>query len=756
MFKARAFQLKVLFLFLFLLYGPGIAPADQQQREAMFYKYLEFPDLIKGGVITPHWMADGNRFWFVAGTPENRLMFKVDCPGNTKSPLFDVSRLRKTLAAKLGYMPGGKGVPFGTFSYLDNETKIQFTVDQKRFLLNLDSYKIAADPPHSDLYVLEEWKKPKLIRVAEFTEETPYYEIPSPNGKWMLFDKDSNLWIRSTDDNQSTRITEDGVKRYGWDFVGAKWSPDGLKIAAVKSDSRHCAYSPIVHWLGHKERIEWWLYADPGDALPQNELYIVNALKRSKIRVDLGDMPDQQFYILGWRSDGSEVLIGRQDRYYKKLDLLAGDPETGKTRTILTESQNTFVEYKGFHIFKDGTKFLWLSERDGWAHIYLYDINGTLIKQLTKGQFPVMQIVAIDEDEGWVYFTAHAEERVYDTHLYRISLEGKGFARLTEGEGKHRIRMSPSLKYFVDTYSSVTKPPSSELRSAGGKLLQELARANIDAVKALKRIKPEEFTVKAADGKTDLCGVMYKPWDFDPNKKYPVIDHLYGGPQTTWGPRTYDLGHYGVLAQAIAQLGFIVFTVDARGTPERSKAFQDVVYGQLGRNEIPDHVATLKQLAERHSFIDSSRVGVYGSSWGGYFTLRAMLLYPDVYHAGVAGAPVSDVTQYIGHEKYIGPLEKNCPAYEYGSNSKIAHRLKGHLLIPIGTSDKNVRFAFPMVMAEALIRANKFFDMMILPQRDHHYGYRGGERPWHKRRYFGELIRRHFQKYLLQEKPMDH
>jgi dipeptidyl aminopeptidase/acylaminoacyl peptidase len=393
-------------------------------------------------------------------------------------------------------------------------------------------------------------------------------------------------------------------------------------------------------------------------------------------------------------------------------------------------------------------RFLWISERDGWAHIYLYDLGGTLVRQLTKGEYPVSRIVAVDEAEGWIYFTAHGEERVYDTHLYRVPLDGGEMVRLTEGEGQHEVFMSPSSMLFVDTHSSVTRPPSSELRRVDGTLVQVLENADIEDTAPLHRVSPEEFVVKAADGESDLWGLIYKPWDFDPQKKYPVIDHLYGGPQTTWAPRTYDGGSYGVLAHAIAQLGYMVFIVDARGTPERGKAFQDVVYGQLGRNEIPDHVAALEQLAERFPYFDAERVGVYGNSWGGYFTLRAMLLYPDVYDAGVAGAPVSDVTQYIGHEMYLGPLADNLEAYDYGSNSKIAHRLKGNLLIPIGTSDKNVRFAFTMKMAEALIRAEKYFDMMVLPERDHHYGYTGKERPWHERIYFAELTRRHFQKYL--------
>lgn len=727
--------------------------SDVARREVMYRRYLEFPNLIEGDSIEPHWTADGQSFWYAHGDPDSVVIYEVDPRANTKEPLFDIARLRRAVASELGHEPSGKGVPFDMFTLVDGESTARFTVDGVTLKLDLETYATSRLRRRPDFEPLGDWTHPRIVRRSTWVGVPPFYEVPSPDGRWLLLDRAGDLWLRSASDNQMRQLTTNGEPDYGWQFPGALWSPDSRKIATRRVDERGLTKSPLVHWLGPKETIEWWYYPDPGDPLPQSELFIIDVYERRQLEIDTGDKRDLYFTYLGWLPDGSEVLFTRQDRAFKTLELLAADAVTGKTRSVLTERLSTFVDFKGYRLLPDSRRFLWISERDGWAHLYLYDLQGNLIRQLTRGEFPVLQVIAVDEEGDWVYFTAHAEPRVYDTHLYRVRLDGSGFGRLTEGSGQHHARFSPSLKYFLDTHSSIDRPPTVELRAANGSLLQVLDRARIDALTELKWKPPEEFTVKAADGETDLYGYLYKPADFDPAKQYPVIDHIYAGPQTTWPPRTFNQIPHGVFPQALAQMGFIVFMVDARGTPERSKTFQDVVYGQLGRNEIPDHVAALRQLAAERPFMDLSRVGIFGNSWGGYFTLRAMLLAPEVYHAGVAGAPVSDVTQFLGHERYLGLPEANAQGYEYGSNSKIAHRLQGKLLITIGTSDQNVRFAFTMKMAEALIRADKYFDLIVMPERTHHYGYTKDERPWREREYFIEAIRRHFVKYLLGERP---
>jgi dipeptidyl aminopeptidase/acylaminoacyl peptidase len=352
----------------------------------------------------------------------------------------------------------------------------------------------------------------------------------------------------------------------------------------------------------------------------------------------------------------------------------------------------------------------------------------------------------VDEKLGWVYFTAHGDQqRPYDTHLYRVNLDGKKFTRLTEGTGQHRIiQFAPSREFFLDTHSSIERPPAVDLRRADGTLLQTLSRANIDALKEeLKWNPPEEFVVKAADGKTDLYGNLYKPYDFDPNKKYPVIEVNYA--RGTVVSHNFIRDSRGVQAQALAQLGFVTFVVDGRGTPKRGKEFQDVVYGNLGRHEIPDHVATLRQLAEERPYMDLSRVGIYGYSAGGYFTTRAMLLAPDVYHVGIAGAPPVDAYGWAHlNERLMGLPEKNKQGYEYASNLRLAGNLKGKLLIIHPTSDVNIPFSQTMKMVEALIRAGKPYDLLVFPEQNH------SPAQWSEttRRYMQDAIRRYFQEYL--------
>lgn len=366
-------------------------------------------------------------------------------------------------------------------------------------------------------------------------------EILSPDRRWFASVKDDNLWLRSTTDGRSVPLTTDGTGDYGWSVGGwgdqGWWSPDSFKLAAKKVDSRKADKVPIVHWLKPTEEVEvmWAYYPTAGGPVAQIELFIVDVLSRQRVRVDV--WPQEEIYILGWRPDSSELLFLRSDREYKKFELVAADSTTGDTRVVLNEMRQTFVLGWDFSrtslltLLEHGNKFIWMSERDGWSHLYLFDIHGNLIRRLTEGTFPIVAVVAVDEKTGWVYFTAHGDKsRPYDTHLYRINLEGKGFARLTEANGQHAVRFAPSKEFFLDTHSSVDRPPIVELRRADGTLLQTLSQANIEGLKELRWKPPEEFVVKAADEKTDLYGVLYKPFDFDPNKKYPIIEVVYAAP----------------------------------------------------------------------------------------------------------------------------------------------------------------------------------------------------------------------------------
>ena len=708
---------------------------EQSERQAMYYRYLEFASYVKGGSVEPHWMADGSSFWYAEGAQENTVIYKVDPKANTKTPLFDIERLRQALTSVLEHELPYKELPFEAFTFVDNNEKaVQFTVEEKEFILQFDTYEISRPP------VLSEEEEGRRIPQEG--------EVVSPDGRWFASIKDHNVWLRSSSDDRSVALTNDGFEDYEWlvPSWGDQnwWSPNSFKLAVKKVDLRNVEKMPIVHWLKPIEGVTWDYYPPAGGAVAQIEIFVWDVLSRQRLLVDV--WPEGEIYILGWRPDGSELLFVRSDREYKKFELVAANPTTGAKRVVLTEVQQTFV--KGwdfsrtslFTFLEDGKTFIWMSERDGWNHLYLFDIHGNLIRRLTEGAYPVVEVVTVDEKTGWIYFTAHVDRsRPYDTHLYRVSMEGKGFARLTEASGQHAIQFTPSMEFFLDAHSSVECPPVVELRRADGTFLKTLARANIDGLEELRWKSPEEFVVEAADNKTALYGVLYKPFDFDSNEKYPVIQVVYGGPRIaqavrrTFIPRLHDQW-----AHELAQLGFITFFVDPRGTAHRGKDFQDVFYGNIGSEEkVADYVVTLEQLAKTRPYMDLSRVGIMGHSAGGYYVLRAMLLATNVYHAGVASAAPADGS-IIPWEYYMGLPQNNKEGYERASNLPLASNLEGKLLLIAGTNDR--LFSRTMKMVDALIRANKHIDLVLLPEMGH--GLPGSTPYWR------EAIRRHFQEHL--------
>ena len=749
----------IILLIKLVVIAPLVAAQEtkKSEREAMYYRYLEFPSYVKGGSIQPHWMADGSSFWYTEGVPANTVIWKVDPKANTKTPLFDTARLRKALAPLLGHEPPYQGLPFADFTFVDGENAVKFAVENKEFILQLDTYVVTRAPLLSE----EEKKRlvPQVVRKGAYGWPD-VMELPSPDGRSFASLKDHNLWLRSKLDDRAIQMTSDGIEDFGWELPGAQWLPDGSKLAIRKVDSRKVTKIPVVHWLKPTVEVEWFpSLASPariGEPLPRVELYVVDILAKRAVRIDTGEEADHYISIIGWRPDGSELLFRRVNRALNKVDMLAADPATGSARLVLTESQKTFIAGiepvwpRLFTLLPEADRVIWISERDGWRHLYLYDLKGNLIRRLTHGAFPVVEVVAVDEKAGWLYFTAHGDPaRPYDTHLYRVNLEGKGFSQLTEGKGQHEIQFAPSKEFFLDTHSSIDQPPMVELRRADGTLLETLAEANIEAlVKELKWRPPEEFMVKAADGKTDLYGVLYEPYDFDPKRKYPVVEVIYAGPQFSEVQHGFTHRHFGRMefhgehAQALAQLGFIVFMVDGRGSTDRGKRFQDVAYRSIGRHEMPDHVAALQQLAEKRPYMDLRRVGIFGHSFGGYATVRALLLAPEVYQVGISVTGSQDLLD-LGCliEVYMDLPQINKDGYEYASNPRWAANLRGKLLFIVGTSDLNTPFASIMRMLEALIQAGKPYDLLVLPEQGHVFT--GASRI-----YAFEAVRRYFQEHL--------
>ena len=694
----------------------------------MFNRTLALRSLVKGGEVQPHWREDGTSFWFTEEGSNGPAMWICDAEKGGKVPFLDLERLRSALVPIVGHNLPLNRLPFDSFNLLPGEAAARLKVDGREFILRLKSYKVEAEPDAE-----QDRHTPRLLKKAEIVGPPPAYEVISPDGAWFLGSQNGNLYVRSTSDGHKQVLTTDGSSDYGWDYGWDSiplWAPDSRALVARKTDLRDRVLSryPIMHWLKTPPDVEW---ATTGSTGTKTENYILNIASRKLSRIDQGA---GGIHLRAWRPDGSEVLFTQSGP--KKIDLVAADRSTGENRLVFTERNTTFLDVAltlpnspNFNALEDNRRFLWLSERDGWNQIYVVGYDGTVLKKLTDAQRPVERIAAVDEKNGWVYYTAHGGEgHPYDLNLYRVSLDGGRTMRLTDAPGQHDlpvydaylgakgvgIQFAPSRRFFLDVHSDVNRPPETDLRRADGTLVKVLSKSNADAATALAPNPPEEFTAKAADGSTDLYGILYKPYDFDPEKKYPVVDFIYGGPQMMRVPRIFAAS---AREQAFANLGLIVIVVDARGTPGRGKVFQDVVAGNIGRNEIPDHAAVLSQLSAFRNYIDMTRVGVLGGSFGGYFAIRAMLQAPDVFRVGIAmaaGEVDNTLKLWMG-----GPKEENTDTYEFASNYPLAKNLQGHLLLIHGTSDLNAPFASTVRMIDALQRANKGYDLVILPEQDH-------------------------------------
>jgi dipeptidyl aminopeptidase/acylaminoacyl peptidase len=738
------------FFTVFAAVAPSAYAQDstRAEHEAMYRRYADYHPP-RGARV--HWRMEDGSFWYTSDRPEGTLVYLVDPAKNARSILIDGERLRQALRLKLGHDLPESAIPFDGLTLAADGKSATFAMGDDDYELDLGTYgviRLRARSGDAPPLRRTQWASPRYYGATA----DGCCELRSPDGRWIAGEKHYNLFIRSADDGQVVQSTDDGLKDFDWDFdeyfSDVKWSPDSSRLAAWKVDSRQLNSLPIVHWVKQrKEEVEWVRWRRLDEPLERRELFVVDRPSGKRTRIDLGDGSEMLFEILGWRSDGSKLFLLRTDRYSRTLALLEADPATGAVRVVVTETSETFVRSMqfgtlappladGFALLGDEKRFLWLSERDGWNHVYLYGIDGRLVRRLTDGEFPVDRVVAVDEKSRWVYFMAHPDlQRPYDTHLCRVDLDGRHFKRLTVATGQHEIEFAPSKKYFIDVHSSVDRPMTSELRTADGTLLQVLDRDDFASSRDLRWRPPEEFTVKADDGKTDLYGVLYKPYDFDPSRKYPVVEFIYSDFQHVVTPKTFasSFQFYSGAPIKLAQLGFITIAVDARGTPGRGKKFLDDAFGNWGRREIPDHVAVLRHLAEKRPYMDMERVGIHGYSWGGYFALRAMLLAPDVYRVGVAGAgPVRG---------WVGRPEPGREEYEYSSNLPLAGNLRGKLLLIHATSDVNVPFSATMQVADALIRAGKFFDLIVIPEEGHPLGPRAGYVEEAMRRYFVDNLR---------------
>lgn len=577
--------------------------------------------------------------------------------------------------------------------------------------------------------------------------------VTSPDGKHAAFIRDYNLWVRDVASGAETQLTTDGVKDYGYatdnagwatsDRAILLWSPDSKKIATNQQDERHVGEMYLVETkVGHPV-LKQWKYPLPGDSVIQMIHHVVidvdaKTVVRLKMPADphratLGDNISMSDY--NWSPDGSQLALVSTTRDHKAAVFRVADTRTGEVRTVFSEPPvaTHFESRTGWHVLWPTNEIIWYSQRDDWGQLYLYDlVTGKLKNKITNGEGPVTAIARIDEKARTIVYEAMGREPGQDPylrHLYRIGLDGKGpQLSLTPDDGDHSVQLSADGKWIIDTYSTADMPPVVVLRDAAGKVVMPLEQADISRLLATGWKPPILFHVKAVDGKTDIYGQLFRPTNFDPAKKYPIINNAYPGPQSgSVGGRSFAAAHGD--KQALAELGFVVVSIDGRGTPGRSKSFHDSYYGAMGRdNTVPDQVAGMKELAARYSWIDIDKAAMWGHSGGGFITADALFRFPDFFKVGIAESGNHDQRNYEDDwgERYQGLLVKGvdggADSYNEEANETMARNLKGHLLLAHGTVDNNVPPDNTLLVVDALIKANKDFDLIMLPNQQHGYG----------------------------------
>lgn len=592
---------------------------------------------------------------------------------------------------------------------------------------------------------------------------------------------------------EEVQLTTDGVKDFAYGFqgrgdhdeetekefkkrqrAGATWSHDSRYFALTRQDRREVGELWVVHSVGNKRpQLESYRYDMPGEEdVTQTSLWVFDMESRQIAQIDDEPWRDQrmgifsdpgsggQFFFFGrgggagseepriakWLSDQpDELYFWRRSRDQHRVDVLRADPATGDVQVVIEERLNTYVEHQSPRRLAGGD-LIWWSERDGWAHLYRYAPDGTVRARLTEGPWHVDAIMGVDEERGRVLFRGNgreAGEDPYYMHMYGVGVDGSGLALLNPGDFDHQAVASESAHYFVDNYSRVNTTPASALFDATGRKVMELEEADLSQLQAAGYVFPEPYSVKAADGVTDLYGVVYKPYDFDSSRKYPIVAYVYPGPQTESVSKSFSLNPY---EQGLAQFGFVVVTVGNRGGhPDRSKWYHNYGYGNLRDYGLADKKAAIEQLADRHSFVDIDRVGIYGHSGGGFMSTAAMLVYPDFFKVAVSssGNHNNDVYNLNWSEKHDGVKEVTDSTgavtgfeYDIDTNSELAANLKGRLLLTTGDVDSNVHHAGTFRMAEALIRANKRFDFFVFPGQRHGYGNMSDYWFWLRAEYF--------------------
>ena len=732
--------------------------------------------------VDPHWFPTGNDFWFEYKTSEGTSWYVVDPDARRKTPLFDRDELASQLTEIVHDPFEARHLPIQNLKVKEDGRTFTFKVTSSQDKKPKKDDKKKADTPEKEVFYFSyDYPTRKLTPLTEEAKEPKRLDWASvsPDGQTVVYAKDCNLYRMSIadyrkaqkDEKDSTiveiQLTKDGSEHFGYGIpysilntdtlcngkrrgVWGYWSPDSKHFVTVVTDERKVKDLWVINSTASpRPTLETYRYQMPGEMdAPEDHLYIFDMTTntRKEIRTAawknqtlmLENRPyqmkerDAEFIPDVWQGDNNRFFLTRSSRDLHRIDVCTYTIGQDSIVPIVKERMNTYQETRPIQVFNGGKEFIQWSERDGWAHLYLYDDQGNLKNRITKGPWHVERVVKVDPATRTIYFTANgreANENPYYEHLYKVNADGSGLKLLTEGEYFHEIDMDDDARFIVDNYSRVNTVPNAVLIDRNGNKVMDLQESDFSQLFAAGYQFPELFTVKAADGVTDLYGVMYKPYNFDSTKVYPIVDYVYPGPQVE--AVYYPFTRMSVRTDRLAQAGFIVISVGQRGGhPSRSKWYHNYGYGNMRDYPLADHKAAVEQLAARYKYIDIDRVGIHGHSGGGFMSTAAILQYPDFYKAAVSCAGNHDNRIYNrwwsethhGVKEEITEKGDTTFVYKIATNPEIAKQLKGHLMLVHGDIDNNVHPANTIRVVDALIRANKRFEMLILPGQRHGFG----------------------------------
>ncbi len=729
---------RILFILLASVFTTGASFNVSAQVKLVDYQradsIMKLNDRIYNQVNSVNWIDSTSVFWYAVKNREGMAYTMIDAAKATRKPAFDVAKLVEQLNKQSGVKATAKSLQLQKLKFDLKANKFQFLFDKKYFTYNLKSYALVKDSVAKPSGPNPYWN--------EGFDELSNKPVTSPDSTWVAFIKNYNVYVRNKKDSKEIQLSFDGS---AGDFYSSyfSWSPDSKKLAVnkVRKNEDHFIYfvesSPKSQLQPILQKRN---YLKPGDALPIKRPSLFNLETLKQIPVDAQAFENQyELSNPNWKKNSSAFTFDFNQRGHQVFQVVEVDGTSGAVKVIIDERSKTFIDYSGKyfrHNMEKRDEIIWASERDGWNHLYMYDAKtGKVKKQITSGNWVVREVVKVDEKTNTIIFKAsgrNADEDPYYIHYCKVNFDGSGLIDLTPEKMEHQATFSADFAYFTDTYSTVQTPPVTVLRrTSDGKVIMELEKTDIADLQAKGWIAPEPFVAKGRDGKTDIWGNIYRPTNFDQNKKYPIIEYIYAGPHSSFTQKSFKPCSYAW--SGLAELGFIIVQSDGMGTSNRGKAFQDICYKNLKDAGFPDRILWMKAAAEKYSYMDTTRVGLFGGSAGGQSTLAGLLFHPEFYKAGSSSCGCHDnrMDKIWWNEQWMGyPIG---PEYAENSNVVNAAKLQGKLLLIVGEMDDNVDPASTMQVVNALIAAKKDFELVVLPGTNHTLGGDYGEQ---KRRDF--------------------